>query len=165
MQSWVVTGLLTGHNILRRHFYMMRIYSPLCKRCTAPKETSALVCGCETLANTHTNLRSFFSDLENVRTLSLKAISNFIKGTRLIWLGQQFKWQKGPVKGHVPQEQKGLKSIIHSIPRHCLRHLAPTSHHSKWINILQYKGWEIRSSKVAEFYLQHSIKTWTPSHK
>ena len=41
-QSWVVIGLLTGHNTLRRHLHIMGLTnSPLCRRCGADKKTSA----------------------------------------------------------------------------------------------------------------------------
>jgi hypothetical protein len=41
-QSRAVTGLLTGHNTLRRHLYLMGLSdSPLCRRCAAQDETSA----------------------------------------------------------------------------------------------------------------------------
>jgi hypothetical protein len=83
MQSRVLTGLLTGHNTLRRHLYIMGlINSPLCRRCRTEEEMSAYVlCECEALATLrHTYLASFFLDLEDVRNLSLEAIWNFIKG-------------------------------------------------------------------------------------
>jgi len=51
-QSRVVTVLHTGHNTLRRHFYIMGLRdSPLCRRCGAQDVTSAQVlCECEALA-------------------------------------------------------------------------------------------------------------------
>jgi hypothetical protein len=43
-QSEVVTGLLIGHNTLRRHLYLVGlINSPLCRRSGAEEETSAQV--------------------------------------------------------------------------------------------------------------------------
>jgi len=40
--SRVVTGLLTGHNTLRRHLHLIGLLdSPLCRRCGAKEETSA----------------------------------------------------------------------------------------------------------------------------
>ena len=50
-QSRPVTGL-TGHNTLRRHLHLMGLSdSPLCRRCGAEDETSALIlCECEALA-------------------------------------------------------------------------------------------------------------------
>ena len=62
-QSRAVTGLLTGHNILRRHLHLMGLSdSPLCRRCGAEDETSAhILCECEALASlTHAHLGSFF---------------------------------------------------------------------------------------------------------
>jgi hypothetical protein len=45
----VVTGLLTGHNSLRRHFFIIGLIdSPLCRRCGAKEVTSAhVLCECE----------------------------------------------------------------------------------------------------------------------
>jgi hypothetical protein len=44
IQSRVVTSLLTGHNTLKRHPYIIGpIKSPLCKGCGAEVEVSALV--------------------------------------------------------------------------------------------------------------------------
>ena len=52
-QSRVVTGLLTGHNTLRRHLHLMGLsVSPLCRRCGAEDETSAdILCECEALTS------------------------------------------------------------------------------------------------------------------
>jgi hypothetical protein len=43
-----VTGLLTGHNTVRRHLYIMGLIdSPLCRRCGTEDETSAhVLCVC-----------------------------------------------------------------------------------------------------------------------
>jgi len=53
IQSRVVTGLLTGHNTLRRHLYLLGLsHSPLCRWCEAGEETSAHVLHeCEALAS------------------------------------------------------------------------------------------------------------------
>ena len=41
-QSRVVTGLLTGHNTLRRHLHLLGLHdSPLCRKCGVREETSA----------------------------------------------------------------------------------------------------------------------------
>jgi len=52
-QSRAVTGLLTGHNTLRRHLYQLGLLdSPLCRRCGVKEETSAhILCECEALAS------------------------------------------------------------------------------------------------------------------
>ena len=49
-QFRAVTGLCTGHNILRKHFYVMGLIdSPLSRRCGAEDETSAhVLCECQT---------------------------------------------------------------------------------------------------------------------
>ena len=62
-KSKVVTGHLTGHNTLRRHFHLMRLSNcPLCRRCEAEDETSAhILCECEALTSLrHAYLGSFF---------------------------------------------------------------------------------------------------------
>jgi len=55
-QSRAVTGLLTGHNTLRRHLHLMGLSdSLLCRRCGAEDETSArILCECEALASLKT---------------------------------------------------------------------------------------------------------------
>jgi len=63
MKSRVVTGLLAGHNTLRRHNYIKGLIdSPVCWRCAAEEETSShVLCECEALATLgHTYLGSFF---------------------------------------------------------------------------------------------------------
>jgi hypothetical protein len=52
-QSRVVTGLLIGHNSLRRHLHLIGLpVSPLRRRCGAEEETSAhILCECESLAS------------------------------------------------------------------------------------------------------------------
>jgi hypothetical protein len=51
MQSRVVTGLLTGHNTLRRYLHLIGLIdSPLYRKCGAQDETSAhILCWCEAL--------------------------------------------------------------------------------------------------------------------
>jgi hypothetical protein len=89
-QSRVVTGLLTGHNTLRRHLHIMGLLdSPLCRKCGAGEETSAYVlCECEVLVTLrHIYLGSFFLDPEDVGSLSLRVIWNFFRRRGLLWLG------------------------------------------------------------------------------
>lgn len=81
-QSWAVTGLLTGHNnTLKKHLYIMGLIDSLaCKRCGAEEETSAhILCQCEALATLRHMMGSFFFNPQDVRSLSLGVISNFIK--------------------------------------------------------------------------------------
>ena len=81
-QSRVATGQPTGHNTLRRHLYLMGLTnSPLCRRCGSEEETSVhILCECEAVASLrHAHLGSFFLDPEDVKSLSLGAIWNFIK--------------------------------------------------------------------------------------
>jgi len=67
-QSRVVTGIFTGHNILRRHLYMMGLSNNLtCRKCGSEEETSVHMCECEALASLrHAHLGSFFFDPEDI---------------------------------------------------------------------------------------------------
>jgi hypothetical protein len=69
----VAASLLTGHNALRRHTYIMGpIHSPLCKGCEAEEETSAHVfCECKALAS---HSHTFFLKPDDIRSLSLGGI-------------------------------------------------------------------------------------------
>ena len=85
-QSRAVTGLLTGHNTLRRHLRLIGLSdSPLCRRCGAEKETSAhILSECEPLASLrHVYLGSSFLEPEKTKSISLGAIWNFCKATGL----------------------------------------------------------------------------------
>jgi hypothetical protein len=76
-QPRVVTGLLTGHNTLRRHLHLMGLTdSPLCRKCGVEDETSAhMLCRCEVLASIrHAHLGSFFLEPEDIKNQNLGAI-------------------------------------------------------------------------------------------
>jgi len=69
-QSRTVIGLLSGHNTLRRHLYIMGLSNnPICRKCGTGQETSVhILCECEALASLrHTYLGSFFLDPEDIR--------------------------------------------------------------------------------------------------
>jgi len=86
-QSRVVIGLLTGHNTLRIHLYIMRLsYNPIYRKCGTEEETSVhILYQCEALASLrHTQLGSFFLDPEDIRKLSIGDNWNFAKGTGLL---------------------------------------------------------------------------------
>jgi hypothetical protein len=75
-QSRVVTGLLTGHNMLRRHLYLMGLSNnPTCRKCGTEEEISVhILYECEALASLrHTHLDSLF-DPEDITGLILEAI-------------------------------------------------------------------------------------------
>jgi len=114
-QSRVVTSLLTDHNTLRRHLYIMGLIDiPLCSRCGAEEETKVhILCDCDALAtHRHTYLGSFLLDPEDVRSLSLGTVWNFL-GIGLPWHGHQFNWHKRLVKNVcVHQDRKGLNPFI-----------------------------------------------------
>jgi hypothetical protein len=86
-QSRVVTGILTRHNTLRRHLYLMGLSdsSLLCRRCAAQDETLAhYICECEALASLrHVYLGWSFLQPEDIQNISLWANSNFGKVTEL----------------------------------------------------------------------------------
>ena len=74
IQSRVVTGLLRGHNTLRRHLYLLGLSnSPLCRWCEAGEETSAhVLCECEALASRrHAYLGPFFLEPRYIKNLNL----------------------------------------------------------------------------------------------
>jgi len=86
IQARALTGLLTGHNTLRRHLRLLGLLdSPMCRKCGVREETSAhILCECEALASLrHAYLVSFFLELEDIRSLGLGAIWNFSKATGL----------------------------------------------------------------------------------
>jgi len=86
-QSRVVVGLLTGHNTLRRHLYVMGLSdNPIYRKCGTEEETSVhVLCVCEALASLkHSYLGSLFLDAEDIRKLNIGAIWNFVKGTGLL---------------------------------------------------------------------------------
>jgi hypothetical protein len=83
----VVIGLLTGHNMLRRHLYVMGLSdNPICRKCGAEEEISFhILCAYEALASLrHSYLGSFFLDPEDIRKLNIGAIRKFAKGTGLL---------------------------------------------------------------------------------
>jgi hypothetical protein len=83
--SRVVTGLLTGHNTLRRHLHLMgSIDSPLCRKCGAEDETSAhILCRCEALASIrHVHLGSFLEP-EDIKNQNLGVIWRFTNAAGL----------------------------------------------------------------------------------
>jgi len=67
--------------------------------CGAKEGTAAhVLCESEALATSkYVYLSSFLLHPEDVRNLSLGAIWNPIKGTRLVWFGYQPNWHKGSV--------------------------------------------------------------------
>ena len=85
-QSRVVTGLLTGHNTLRRHLHLLGLHdSPLCRKCGVREETSAhILCECEALASLrHAHVGSFFLEPEDISRIGLGAIWTYSKAPGL----------------------------------------------------------------------------------
>jgi len=86
-QSGVVIGLLTGHNTLRRHLYIMGLSNnPTCRKFDTEEETSVcILCECEVLASfRHAYLGSFFMNCEDITKLNIGTSWNFAKGTGLL---------------------------------------------------------------------------------
>jgi len=86
-QTKVVTGLLTGHDTLRRHLNIMGLCNnPMCRECGTEEETSVhIMCECEALALLrHVYLGSFFLDPEDTRELGTGTIWNVAEGTGLL---------------------------------------------------------------------------------
>jgi hypothetical protein len=76
-KSSVITGLLTRHNTLRRHPYVMGLCdNHTCMKCGTEEETSVhILHECETSASLrHGYLSSFFLDPEDIMNLSIGAI-------------------------------------------------------------------------------------------
>ena len=84
-QSRAVTGLLTGHNTVRRYLHLMGLSdTPLCRRCGAEDENSAhTLFECEALASLRHAYLGSFLEPEDVKSISLGAIWNFSKATGL----------------------------------------------------------------------------------
>jgi hypothetical protein len=85
-QARVVTGLLTRHNTLRRHFHLLGLVdSPMCRRCGMEEETSAhILCVCEALASLrHAYLGSFFMEPRDIMYVSLGAIYGYVRAAGL----------------------------------------------------------------------------------
>jgi len=79
-QSRAVTGLLTGHNTLRRHLHLLGLLdSPLCRKFGAEKENSAhILCECEALtSHRHVYLGSLFLESEDINSINLGTTRNF----------------------------------------------------------------------------------------
>ena len=86
-QTRVVTGLLTGHNTLKRHLHIMGLCNdPMYRKCGTEEETSIhILCECEALAlHRHAYLGCSFLDLEDIWELGVGAIWNIAKGTGLL---------------------------------------------------------------------------------
>jgi hypothetical protein len=81
-----VTGLLTGHNTLRRHLHLTGLSdSPLCRRCGAEDETSShILCECKAFASLrHAYLGSFFLEPEDIKSINMGANWNLNQVTGL----------------------------------------------------------------------------------
>jgi hypothetical protein len=114
MQFRVVAGLLTGHDILRRHLYTMAMMdNPMYRRCGANERTSAhVLCECEALVMIrHTYLDSFFLDPKDVSSLS----DTLLKGQHLHDFDFSLRGHKGLVRGLCESGTKGLEPINYSI--------------------------------------------------
>jgi hypothetical protein len=85
--DWTQFRVLTGHNTLRGHLYVMGLSNnPTCRKCGTEEETSVhILCECEALASLRNALLgSFFLDPEDVMNLIIGTSWNFGKGTGLL---------------------------------------------------------------------------------
>ena len=85
-QSRAVIGLLTSHNTLRQHLYLLGLQdSPLCRKCGVTEETLAhILCECVALASLrHAYLGFFFLEPEDSKGIRLGATWNFSKARGL----------------------------------------------------------------------------------
>jgi hypothetical protein len=99
IQSWVVTVLLTGHNILKRHLYIMGLIdSPYAGGVKQGNKPQLMFWGEALASHRHTYLGSYYLDPEDVRSASLGTIWNFSKGTGLPRFGHQTTRHKGAIK-------------------------------------------------------------------
>jgi len=88
IQSRTATGLLTGHNTLRRHFRLPALSdSPLCRRCGAEDETSAhIFCEYEALASLRHVYLGSFVEPEDIRVWGPSGTLAKQQGShKLIW--------------------------------------------------------------------------------
>jgi len=86
IQSRAVIGLLTGHNTLWRHLYLLVLQdSPLCRKCGVGEETSAHIrCECESLASIrHVYPDSSFLEPEDIKSLGLEVNRNYCRAVGL----------------------------------------------------------------------------------
>jgi hypothetical protein len=80
-KSRAVTGLITGHNTLRRYPHLIRLSdSPLC-RCGAEIENFAhILCECEALSSLrYVYLGSFFLEPEDIKSIILGQLGTLAK--------------------------------------------------------------------------------------
>jgi len=89
-QSRAVTGLLNGHNTLRRHLHLIGLSdNPLCRRCGAEDETSAhMLCECEALASLRHVYLGYLLEPEDIESISLGPSGTLSKqqgSHELIW--------------------------------------------------------------------------------
>jgi len=85
-QSRAVIGLLTVHNTLRRHVYLLGLQDcPMCRKCGVMEETSDhILCESDALASLrHAYLGSFFLEPKDIQSISLGAICSFSKASGL----------------------------------------------------------------------------------
>ena len=102
MQSRVVTGLLTGHNTLRRHLHMMGQTDSPDRGAQQRKRPQLTFCVSVKLWR-HSDILIWVASF-----WSLRAIWNFIKRTVLPWIGLQLKGHNGNIKGLRASGPKGL---------------------------------------------------------
>jgi len=82
IQSRVVTGLLTGHNTLRRHLYLLGLLATPCVGSAGWERKPRLTYYVSARLWPHSDMRTwapFFWEQEDIRSLGLGAISKCSK--------------------------------------------------------------------------------------
>jgi hypothetical protein len=132
-QSRVVTGLLMGHNTLRRHLCLLGLLdSPLCRKRGVRKETSAhILYECEALALLGLEyLGSFFLEPEDIKSLGLGPSGTIV---RLQGSHDSIWGTKGPSnQGLGASGLTGPKPECKSISHNSLTYLRYLHHHGTW---------------------------------
>jgi len=137
-QSRVVTGLLTGNNILGRHLHFMGLrFNPLCRRCGTEEETSIhFSCECETLISIrHAYWVPFFWTQKMLRVWDLGPSGTTAKEWGSLNLTCDYGGNIGP----------HLKAYLHR-GRKCWNPIITHTHTQTVTGLLQSKLTDLRTS-------------------
>jgi len=128
-QSSMVTGLLTGHNILLRHFYLVGLTDSLCRRCEVEEETSLAFCvSVKPLPLLDTiNFVSYLLDPDDARNLSLGQSGTLFKGQESHDVESNLRIRKIQLKTWFLLDRSALEPILHSFT-HSFMHFQKILH-------------------------------------
>jgi hypothetical protein len=89
-QLKMVVAILTGHDPVRRHLYIMGLFDgdPTCRFCRIETETvQHIICCCEALARQRYNVFGrLIAEPKDISTASVRDLCLFIRGTGLLKL-------------------------------------------------------------------------------